>query len=50
VEVAVHTHSEQYTGASQYGVYIGKDGQLYDKPHGLDINGDVESGGSAGEK
>jgi hypothetical protein len=52
--VAVHTHSEQYaesqSQASQVGLYLGKDGKMYDKSHGLGLDGDVESGGNAGEK
>jgi len=50
MEVTVHTHSEQCADGSQYGLYISKDGQLYDKPHGLGIDGDIENGGSVGEK
>ena len=43
--VAVHTTSEQYptSQASQYGSYLGTDGQLSDKPRGLGIDDDVES-------
>ena len=54
MEVSVHTHSEQYRESglqtSQYGLYLGKDGQLYDKSNGLGIDGEVESGEDAGKK
>jgi len=53
IEVTVHTHSEQYgesgSQASQYGLYLGADGQLYDKPNGLGVDGDLESAGEAGK-
>jgi len=42
--VAIHTHTEQYptSQASPYGLYIGADGRLCDKPRGLGIDDDVE--------
>jgi len=42
--VAVHTTSEQYPAShrSQYGSYLGTDGQISDKPLGLGIDDDVE--------
>ena len=42
--VAVHTTSEQYPAShqSQYGSYLGTDGQISDKPRGLAIDDDLE--------
>jgi hypothetical protein len=55
--VTVHTHTEQYgecresgLPTSQYGLYLGKDGQYHDKPNGLGVGGDVESGEDAGKE
>lgn len=47
MEVTVHSNSEQYptSQASQYGLYIGTDGQLSDKPPRLGVEDDVESSG-----
>jgi len=44
IGVAVHTTSEQYPAshASQYGSYLGTNGQISDKPRGLGIDDDVE--------
>jgi hypothetical protein len=46
MEVTVHSNSEQYptSQTSQYGLYIGTDGQLSDKPPRLGED-DVESSG-----
>ncbi|KAI9441046.1 hypothetical protein F5148DRAFT_829760 [Russula earlei] len=46
MEVSVHTDSEQYPASQvgQYASFVITDGQLGDKPHGLDVEDDVESG------
>jgi hypothetical protein len=31
-------------------LYLGKDGQYHDKPNGLGVGGDVESGEDAGKE
>jgi hypothetical protein len=50
MEVSVHTHSEQYgesgSQASQYGLYIGADGELHEKPRpgvGVDVERAAEA-------
>jgi len=48
MDVAVHTHFEHCPDSQSQG--NSADGQLYDKPHGVGIDGDVESGGSSREK
>ena len=47
MEVAVHTNPGQYPASqtSQDSLYIGKDGQPCDKPHGLYGDGGTDDGG-----